>query len=543
MRNSLIIFLLLCVNVLHGWSLDKPIHPSLEEYTYQREHVGEGIGSLPDGLWPLPRQMTSSGDTITVNPTTFRISSSSSGSILQDAISRYMKYLFPIPTQNGTSSVSKLEVTLNLPYNENLTLSTDESYDLTLSKTAFTLKANTVFGALRGLETFSQLVTFNYNSYEYSAKLVTISDRPRLSYRGVMIDTARRFMTVSSLKGLIDQMSFYKLNSLHLHLIDTDSWPLEVPGYPLLTQKGAYSKQAHTYSVSDVKDLVSYALHRGVKIIPEIDTPGHSYSICYAYPDLCVEYESNGKLSRGVLPDPSNEKTWEFFDSMWSYVASVFPSDQVGIGFDETDLSQWQKSPAVQALMKQKGFTQVSQVLGYYCERLLTILAKYNKKALGWYPGLPSLTPISKYPNLAYDTWDGWIPNTQWQPAFKDLTSKGGHVILSGPYYVVDPRRENIQKSYTWQQMYATNPTDFSGTASEQALVLGGQLTVFDDAAITDSGNIITKITPYLGAVGETWWSDPQSLDMTRFAAQRCRTIMRGVPSNPQAGGDIHNYH
>lgn len=100
----------------------------------------------------------------------------------------------------------------------NLSLKTDESYSLSVTSNTATINAKTVFGALRGLETFSQLVSDNASG-SFTVTTATVSDSPRFPWRGLMIDTARHYLSVNTIMKLLDAMSYSKLNVLHWHLV------------------------------------------------------------------------------------------------------------------------------------------------------------------------------------------------------------------------------------------------------------------------------------------------------------------------------------
>ena len=135
--------------------------------------------------------------------------------------------------------------------------------------------AQTYFGIRHGLETLSQLISYDeitdslqMHSYAF------IKDAPKHSHRGILIDTARNFIPTVIIRQIIDAMSYNKLNILHWHITDTHSFPLELESIPELAKYGAYSS-SKVYSPSDIKSLVQYAKVRGVKILPEFDAPAH----------------------------------------------------------------------------------------------------------------------------------------------------------------------------------------------------------------------------------------------------------------------------
>jgi hexosaminidase len=168
----------------------------------------------------------------------------------------------------------------------------DESYNLTMSAEGdVRLSAVSSIGVLRGLETFTQLFyqhskgNFWYTPYAP----VSIQDAPRFPHRGVMMDTARHFFPVSDILRTIEAMAWNKLNRLHIHATDSQSWPLVLPSMPEVSEKGAYHS-SQTYSPADIEKIQQYGAQRGVEVYFEIDMPGHIGSVSLSHPELIVAY-------------------------------------------------------------------------------------------------------------------------------------------------------------------------------------------------------------------------------------------------------------
>lgn len=168
----------------------------------------------------------------------------------------------------------------------------DEAYTLSISEDGKAeIEAATSIGIIRALETFSQLFwqhstgTFWYTSLAP----VTIEDSPKYPHRGILFDTSRHFFPVKDILKTLDAMSWTKLNKLHIHITDSQSWPLEIPSMPDLAAKGAYAKGL-TYTPQDVQLIHEYAIHRGIQVIIEIGTPSHAGAISHSYPELVVAY-------------------------------------------------------------------------------------------------------------------------------------------------------------------------------------------------------------------------------------------------------------
>jgi hexosaminidase len=194
--------------------------------------------------------------------------------IIRAAFDRYMGIIFKHASGRG-SLLSRIRFLKMVEYDitslkivvhsdsEELQLGVDESYTLMVSKKneqsivgAATIEANTVYGALRGLETFSQLCAFDYitKSVQIYKAPWYIQDKPRFGYRGLLIDTSRHYLPIDVIKQIIESMSFAKLNVLHWHIVDEQSFPLETPTYPNLW-KGAYSRWER-YTVEDASEIV-----------------------------------------------------------------------------------------------------------------------------------------------------------------------------------------------------------------------------------------------------------------------------------------------
>ena len=162
-----------------------------------------------------------------------------------------------------------------------LALGVSENYTLTLPSTSgvAVATADTQWAALRALETFSQLFQWSGNSiptsYGCAQAPVMVNDYPRWPWRSVLIDSSRHFLPTSAVKITLDAMAYNKLNTLHWHLVDDNSWPLYSTTLPLMSEKGAYSPEA-TYSHADIEDVVRYAAQRGIRIVPEFDMPAHA---------------------------------------------------------------------------------------------------------------------------------------------------------------------------------------------------------------------------------------------------------------------------
>ena len=219
-------------------------------------------------IWPLPSQFTVSPTKDLSLSNSFNITTNSNSQILQRSIERYLNEIIftHIPDQQPTNSlVTSLAMTVKST-DESLQLGIDESYQLNIKEGDSLLSANTIYGAMRGLETFSQLIVFNFSLGYYQTSTSSITDKPRFPWRGTMIDTSRHFQPISEIKKILDGMSYSKANILHWHMTDIQSFPFDSRKYPLFI-KGAYDSDYQAYSLSDIAEIVSYAKDRGIIIL------------------------------------------------------------------------------------------------------------------------------------------------------------------------------------------------------------------------------------------------------------------------------------
>lgn len=325
-------------------------------------------------------------------------------------------------SSNAASAIIKL--VLNERANAQLG---KEGYQLSVTPTQITMRANTETGLFYAVQTLLQLFPKEIESkdlakdVQWKVPCVEITDYPRVGWRGLMFDVARHFFTKNEVKQYINAMSKYKYNILHLHLTDDEGWRLEIKGLPKLTEVGAWNVKkigsfgeftppaadeprnyGGFYTQDDIKEIIQYAKERFVNILPEIDVPGHSLAVIASYPELsCTPGAENYKVrsgerimdwSRGAPPIalvdntlcPANEKVYQFLDSVITQVAALFPFEYIHMGGDEAPKNYWEKTPAISDLMKKEGLKNMQQVQGYFEKRVQKIVESKGKKFMGW---------------------------------------------------------------------------------------------------------------------------------------------------------------
>jgi hexosaminidase len=230
------------------------------------------------------------------------------------------------------------------------------------------ITAATIYGAMHGMETFSQLVLFDFDQAQHTLALApwAISDSPRYPHRGLMIDTSRHWQPPAAIKRIIDSLTYAKLNVLHWHIVDQQSFPFESKTYPKLWE-GAWSF-LERYSQLDIQDVVEYARMRGVRVMVEFDMPGHAGSWCVGYPEVCPSPTCTMPLN------PASPATFELIESMLGEctgktpLAGLFPESMIHLGGDEVKTKCWSKTPSVAAWLAKNNYT-ADQGYGYFVNR------------------------------------------------------------------------------------------------------------------------------------------------------------------------------
>lgn len=304
----------------------------------------------------------------------------------------------------------------------------DESYRLEVSSSGVLLQAPTRFGAMRGMETLLQLIANTASGTQIP--FVTIDDRPRFPWRGVLIDPVRHFLPLETLKRQIDGIAAARMNVFHWHLTDDQGWRFASSHYPQLQQQAS---DGLFYSQQQMRELVHYATQRGVRVVPEIDLPGHASALAVAMPEL-MSAPGPYAMERGwgvfkPLLDPSNEAVFRFIDTLIGEVAAIFPDPYIHIGGDEVDPSQWNASPKIQQFMRDHGLQDAHALQAWFNQRVEKILAAHQRRMLGWdevyHPDLPK--------SIVIQSWQG-------QDALSEVVKQGYRGILSTGFYLDQPQ-------------------------------------------------------------------------------------------------------
>ncbi|XP_056602810.1 beta-hexosaminidase subunit beta isoform X1 [Triplophysa dalaica] len=504
-------------------------------------------------LWPLPQKFQTSAVSFQLSANSFQIvhakdsTAGPSCSLLQNAFRRYFEYIFgEVRKQDksrkraSNSDLVELQVWISSadPQCDGYpSLQSDESYELSVDQPSAVLKAPNVWGALRGLETFSQLI---YKD-DYGANNINktvISDFPRFAHRGVLLDTSRHYLPLKVILANLEAMAINKLNVFHWHIVDDPSFPFLSRTFPELSQKGAYNPFTHVYTPSDVKMVIEFARMRGIRVIPEFDTPGHTQAWGKGQKDLLTPCYSGSTPSGTFGPvNPILNSTYEFMAQFFKEISTVFPDAYVHLGGDEVDFSCWKSNPDIQRFMEQHSFgTDYRKLESFYIQRLLDIVTTTKKGYMVWQEVFDNGVKLEADTQIHV-----WKERPQYQDEMARVTAAGFNALLSAPWYL-----NRISYGQDWMNIYKADPQNFTGTDEQKKLVIGGEACLWGE--YVDATNLTPRLWPRASAVAERLWSDEKVTDLNnayeRLAQHRCRMVKRGIPAEPLFVGHCrHEYN
>ncbi|MGB8474314.1 MAG: family 20 glycosylhydrolase [Candidatus Acidiferrum sp.] len=422
------------------------------------------------------------------------------------AVERFLRQLSRqtgIPMSGKAAADSKAALVIHTDHasKEIQELDEDESYSLEVTPAGAMLTAPTPLGVLHGLQTFLQLVEVSPDGF--AAPAVTINDKPRFPWRGLMIDSARHFTPLDVIKRNIDGMEAVKMNVFHWHLSDNQGFRVESKKFPKLQELGS---DGLYYTQDEVRDLIAYARDRGIRVVPEFDLPGHSTAWFVGYSEFASArgpYEIERKW--GIFDpafDPTNEKTYKFLDQFIEEMAKLFPDHFFHVGGDEVNGKQWDANPEIQEFIKTHDLKNNQGLQAYFNKRLEPIVAKHGKSMVGWDEVLDPTLPK----DIVIQSWRG-------PDALAAAAKLGFRGILSNGYY--------LDLGWSAARHYAVDPLSGAAanlTPEEKARILGGESCMWSE--YVDAENIDSRIWPRNAAIAERLWSPQEVTDPTSMYAR-----------------------
>lgn len=287
---------------------------------------------------------------------------------------------------------------LNKQYNSEK----NDGYELEIGTKNIFLTSNSRAGILNGIQTLRQIIRKDQNKLLIQQGV--IKDYPAFSWRGFMLDEGRYFKGKEVVKSLLDEMSLLKMNVFHWHLTEDQGWRIEIKKYPKLTEVGSqrdsteinhfhsevFDGKPHSgfYTQEEIKEVVDYATKLHIKVVPEIEMPGHSSAAIAAYPWLGVTgWQIKVPVRFGVHYDVFNvtsQMVLNFFNDVFDEIIELFPSKVIHIGGDEIRYNQWNNSYRVRSYMTKNGLKSSAELQVFFTNNISTLLKSKGKRMMGW---------------------------------------------------------------------------------------------------------------------------------------------------------------
>ncbi|XP_074030634.1 beta-hexosaminidase subunit beta [Leptinotarsa decemlineata] len=498
-------------------------------------------------VWPKPNSQVKHDTYFIVRPQLFRFKANDSSGcfVLREALIRYSNIINDhygiiaenletvdhefhkktwLADKNYLGSLSSLDITFSEPCNdkEYPKLNMDEKYQLNITKEAAVLKAATIWGILRGLETFSQLLYIGNEQLSLRINTTSIVDYPRFTHRGLLLDTSRHFIPVRKILTTLDAMAYNKFNVFHWHIVDDQSFPYVSVKYPELSDKGAYYRK-QIYSVDEVQQIIHYARLRGIRVMPEFDTPGHTRSWGVAHPEILTACEGNFTGKLGPI-DPSKEIVYDFLEGLFEEIHETFPEEYVHLGGDEVGFECWKSNSNITKFMAKNNIFDYFSLESYYVQKVINMVEKLGSKSVVWEE------VFSNGVKLPSDTIvHVWLNSS----TVSEVISSGKPALLSACWYLDD-----LDMGGDWQKYYSCEPNNFARNGTQRKLLLGGEACMWAEAV--NEHNVISRVWPRASATAEKLWSNENITTVDeatlRLEEHACRMNRRRIEAQPPNG-------
>ncbi|MEV7613526.1 beta-N-acetylhexosaminidase [Streptomyces sp. NPDC089799] len=357
-----------------------------------------------------------------------------------------------------------------------------------------------------------------------------VRDGPRFGWRGMMLDVARHFMPKDGVLRYLDLLAAHKLNVLHLHLTDDQGWRVEIRRHPRLTSVGAWrprSRRGHRasplwnetphggfYTQDDIREIVAHAAERHIRVVPEIDIPGHSQAAIAAYPELGntdvtgtvpPEVWDDWGISEHVLAP--TEPVLRFYEGVFEELLELFPAEVspfVHVGGDECPRTQWQRSRTAQQRIRELGVDGEDGLQSWFIRHFDRWLADRGRRLIGW----DEILQGGLAEGAAVSSWRGYAGGI--------TAAEAGHDVVMCPEQQVylDHRQdagadEPVPIGYvrTLEDVYRFEPVPPGLSEAAAARVLGAQANMWTEVT-ENQARVDYQVFPRLAAFAETVWSE-----------------------------------
>lgn len=411
-----------------------------------------------------------------------------------------------------------------------------EGYKLSVGKNQIKITGHDNAGVFYGLQSLIQLVYASGETKVLHAQ--EINDAPTFSWRSYLVDEARHFKGEKEVYRILDEMAALKMNVLHWHLTDDAGWRIEIKKYPKLTEIGSVRKDTEIvtwgsgktagkphsgfYTQEDVKRILRYAKARHIKVVPEIEMPGHASAAVAAYPWVgTAGKQIEVPITFGKLYPTFNvvdPKVQGFLQDVVDEVLELFETDVIHIGGDEVRFDEWEQSKEVQAWKEKKKFNSFMDIQIDFTNMMSRYISSKGVRMMGWNEILG--TALHADDNIAFDDPTEKLADNvivhYWKGDLAGITKavqEGYDVVNSHHTFTyLDYTYQSIplEKAYNFRPRLEGIPTDL------QHKIIGIGCQMWSEWAST--ADIVHRQTfPRIAAYAEVGWTAYEAKDYASF--------------------------
>ena len=449
----------------------------------------------------------------------------------------YIKEMTQINVSSAVQNKKNVKGNISLSLNQKI--ANPEGYTITVDKKGVNIAGATAAAVFRGIQTLRKSLPIVKGETSVALPFVNISDAPRFAYRGMHLDCARHFFPLEVVKDYIDMIALHGMNKFHWHLTEDQGWRIEIKKWPKLTTVGAWRsgtvisrntpiedgiRHGGFYTQDECREIVKYAADRYITVIPEIDMPGHMLGALAAYPELgCTGGPYEVQRRWGVFADilcAGKEKTFQFVQDVLDELISIFPSEYIHIGGDESPRSRWKECPLCQKRIQDEGIkaengqSKEDRLQGYFTKRVEKYLASKGKKIIGW----DELLGCDVDQSATIMSWTGAEPGAKGAKLGHDVIMTPNGVMYFDYYQTKQTWNEplSIGGCSTVEDVYQFEPVAADLTPEQAQHILGVQANLWGEY-IAYPSQIQYQVLPRMAALAEVQWMQPQDKNFDEF--------------------------
>jgi hexosaminidase len=439
------------------------------------------------------------------------------------------------------------------------------AYTLNVNKDGVTIEGGEETGVFYGIQSLIQLLPIADESAQNKNSIlaipyISIVDRPRFSYRGMMLDVGRHMFPVAFIKKYINYLALHKINYFHWHLTEDQGWRVEIKKYPKLTTIGSFRNGTITdhypgtgndnmpyggfYTQQEIKDVVAYAAKRYITVIPEIEMPGHSSAAIASYPWLSCFPEQPTVMKKsptstagykrvkkvqetwGVHEDvycAGNDSTFIFLQDVLDEVTALFPSPYIHIGGDESPKTNWKKCAKCQARIKQENLADEHALQSYFIQRMEKYLNRKGKTIIGW----DEILEGGLAPNAVVMSWRGEKGGIEAARQRHEVILTPNSHLYFDQYQDKSSEEPLAIGGYNpLSKVYAYNPVPKELKPDEIQYIKGVQANLWTEYIKTPQ-HVEYMVLPRIAALSEMAWSQSEQKNWDSFRKRMEKQYLR----------------